>query len=137
MDKVNYNNLEDIDKLIEKLERELPSSISSNSKVNKAIERRKEQINELKKISKIAKQQEEDEKILCKLERENDSIDEVIAGMKKLVNVNVNTNTVSGYCFDSRTGESNCDCYESKTYSYRNNHDCCYGSESRTSESRW
>ena len=38
MDKVNYNNLEDIDKLIEKLERELPSSISSNSKVNKAIE---------------------------------------------------------------------------------------------------
>lgn len=136
MDRVNYNNLEDIDRLIEKLEREMPSNTSSNSKINKAIERRKEQINELKKISRAAKQQEEDERILRKLEKENDSIDEVIAGMKKWVNKTVNTNSVQSYCFESRVGESNCGCYESRTYSYKNNHDCGYGSESRASESR-
>ena len=126
--KNKYNDLENIDTLIEKLEAAIPMPTSDDSRINGAISKRKKQIAELKKIRDEAKKQSQ-------IEEENDEIDEVIKEYKKLVkikkqaiNKRYNPQSSSNYSSESRSSESN--------YSYRPSYSS-YSSESRSSESRW
>lgn len=141
---IKYNNLENIDLLIEKLESNLPTSTINDVRVKKALSKRNKQILELKKIRDEARKQVEIEAELARIERVNDEIDDVIVELKKLVKVkkeeinnkyNYNQSSYSQascsyYSSESRCGESN--------YSYQpscSSYPC--SSESRSSESRW
>ena len=53
-----YNNLDDIDSLIEKLEREMPTIQSNNPRINQALEQRRQKIEELKKTVKNITEEE-------------------------------------------------------------------------------
>lgn len=66
--KIRYNNLDDIDSIIEKLEREMPASTSNNPRINEALEKRRQKIEELKKLAEEAKVKLEEEKQLKMLE---------------------------------------------------------------------
>lgn len=135
---IKYNNLENIDLLIERLESNLPTSTINDARVKKALTKRNEQILELKKIREEARKQIEVEAELSRLESANDEIDDVIDELKKLVKVKkedinrkYNYNQPSScYSSESRSSESN--------YSYQptySSYSC--SSESRSSESRW
>ena len=50
-----YNNLDDIDSLIEKLEREMPTITSNNPRINQALEQRRQKIEELKRLTNEAR----------------------------------------------------------------------------------
>lgn len=136
---IKYNNLENIDLLIERLESNLPTSTINDARVKKALTKRNKQILELKKIREEARKQIEVEAELSRLESANDEIDDVIDELKKLVKVkkedinrkyNYNQPSSSYYSSESRSSESN--------YSYQpsySSYPC--SSESRSSESRW
>lgn len=135
---IKYNNLESIDLLIEKLERNLPISEIDDVRVKKALSKRNKQILELKKIRDEARKQLEVEAELTRIESANDEIDEAIMEFKKLIKVkkekiNKKYNyqpSCDYYSSESRSSESNYSCRPS--YS---NYSC--SSESRSSESRW
>lgn len=57
-----YNNLDDIDSLIEKLEREMPTITSNNPRINQALEQRRQKIEELKRLRDEARRESEEEK---------------------------------------------------------------------------
>ena len=76
-----YNNLDDIDSLIEKLEREMPTIASNNPRINQALEQRRQKIEELKRLRDEARRESEEEKQLRMLEQSND----VIGNVKKIV----------------------------------------------------
>ena len=80
-----YNNLDDIDSLIEKLEREMPTITSNNPRINQALEQRRKKIEELKRLRDEAKRELEEEKQLRMIEQSNDELDEVIDNVKQLV----------------------------------------------------
>jgi len=80
-----YNNLDDIDSLIEKLEREMPNIQSNNPRINQALEQRRQKIEELKRLRDEARRESEEEKQLRMLEQSNDELDDVIGNLKKLV----------------------------------------------------
>lgn len=140
-----YNSLENIDVLIERLEENLPTSSINDIRVKKAISKRQQQINELKRIRDEARQQAKVLEELTKIEDENDDIDEVIGELKKLVKVkkeevnkrysynsyNDSQPTYGYFPSESRSSESNYSSYCSNTSRYP-----C-SSESRSSESRW
>lgn len=144
--KKGYNNLENIDTLIERLEANMPTSTIDDTRVKKALAKRAKQIEELKQIRDEARRQVEVEKELEKIEKGNEEIGDVINELKRLVKVKkreINNNylaesrssesnyyspSYSSYSSESRSGESNC--YYSPSYS-------SYSSESRSSESRW
>lgn len=136
---IKYNNLENIDLLIEKLESNLPTSTINDARVKKALSKRNKQILELKKIREEARKQIEVEAELSRLESANDEIDDVIDELKKLVKVkkedinrkyNYNQPSSSYYSSESRSSESNY--FYQPSYS---SYPC--SSESRSSESRW
>lgn len=111
--KNKYNDLENIDTLIEKLEAAIPMPTSDDSRIKGAISKRKKQIAELKKIRDEAKKQSQIEEELGKIEEENDEIDEVIKEYKKLVkikkqaiNKRYNPQSSSNYSSESRSSES-------------------------------
>lgn len=136
-----YNSLENIDVLIEKLEASIPTSEIDDVRVKNAISKRRRQINELKKLQQEARKQAAVEAELQRIESGNDEIDEVIGDIKQLLKVkknevnkryNCNSSNSGGESSESRTSESNY-CYRtSYTPSYSS-----YSSESRSSESRW
>lgn len=80
-----YNNLDDIDSLIEKLEREMPTITSNNPRINQALEQRRQKIEELKRLRDEARRESEEEKQLRMLEQSNDELDDIIGSAKKLV----------------------------------------------------
>lgn len=80
-----YNNLEDIDSLIEKFESEMSNITSNNPKINQALSQRKQKIEELKKLRDEAKRRTEEEELLSMLERSNSELDDAISSVKKLV----------------------------------------------------
>ena len=80
-----YNNLDDIDSLIEKLEREMPTITSNNPRINQALEQRRQKIEELKRLRDEARRESEEEKQLRMLEQSNDELDDIIGSVKKLV----------------------------------------------------
>lgn len=111
-----YNNLEDIDALIEKLEREMPTITSNNLKINQALVHRKQKIAQLKILRDEAKRILEEEKQLRMLEQANAEIEEAIDNLKKIVKKPSKPKNKPSY----------------PSYS------CGYASESRDSgESRW
>lgn len=136
---IKYNDLENIDVLIEKLEANLPISTVDDERVKKALSRRAKQIEELKKIRDEARREVEVEAELAKIENDNNEIDDVINELKKLVKVKKKTinnnyfdNSYSDCSSESRSSESN--------YCYRTSYSpsySSYSSESRSSESRW
>ena len=83
--KIRYNNLDDIDSIIEKLEREMPASTSNNPRINEALDKRRQKIEELKKLAEEAKVKLEEEKQLKMLEQSNDELDCIIYNMKQMV----------------------------------------------------
>ena len=104
-----YNNLDDIDSLIEKLEREMPTITSNNPRINQALEKRRQKIEELKRLRDEAKRESEEEKQLRMLEQSNDELDVVIGNVKKLVRKPANTKkefTRSSYTSYSSSSES-------------------------------
>lgn len=104
-----YNNLDDIDSLIEKLEREMPTIKSNNPRINQALEQRRQKIEELKRLREEAKRKLEEEKQLRMLEQSNDELDDVIANVKKLVRKPMkikNNSTCSSYSSSGYSSES-------------------------------
>lgn len=85
MSESRNNNLDDIDSLIEKLEREMPTITSNNPRINQALEQRRQKIEELKRLRDGARRESEEEKQLRMLEPSNDELDNVIGNVKKLV----------------------------------------------------
>lgn len=80
-----YNNLEDIDSLIEKLEREMPNIKSTNPRINKVLDERREKIEELKRLRNRIEKEREEEKLIRKLEESNNELDNIIYDVKKLI----------------------------------------------------
>ena len=104
-----YNNLDDIDSLIEKLEREMPTITSNNPRINQALEQRRQKIEELKRLRDEARRESEEEKQLRMLEQSNDELDVVIGNVKKLVRKPANPkkeSTRSSYTSYSSSSES-------------------------------
>lgn len=90
--KPNYNNLDSIDALIEKLEGEIPKDKSASSKVNDAYASRKRKIEELRDLQRQAREEQarqkkiaEAEKDLPKIQEGNDELDEAIAQVKQMI----------------------------------------------------
>lgn len=79
-----YNNLEDVDSLIEKLEGE-GTITSDNPIVNEALKQRIQKIEELKRLREAAKRAIEAEKQLKMLEKSNKELDAAISSVKNLV----------------------------------------------------
>lgn len=107
--KIRYNNLDDIDSLIEKLEREMPTIQSNNPRINQALEQRRQKIEELKRLRDEARRESEEEKQLRMLEQSNDELDVVIGNVKKLVRKPANPkkeSTRSSYTSYSSSSES-------------------------------
>lgn len=80
-----YNNLADIDALIERMEKETPQNPINSVKVNQALNQRRQKISELKTLRAQIEKEAEEEKILKTLEASNSELDEAIANVKKLV----------------------------------------------------
>ena len=77
--------MEDIDSLIEKLEREMPNIKSNNPRINKVLDERKDKIEELKRLRNTIKKANEEEKLIKELEESNNELDDVINNVKKLI----------------------------------------------------
>ena len=111
-----YNNLDDIDSLIEKLEREMPTITSNNPKINQALEERRQKIEELKRLIDEAKRELEEEKQLRMLEESNAELDDAISKVKKLIKKPANPIDIStrprSYGFDYSSESHNS--YESR-----------------------
>lgn len=104
-----YNNLDDIDSLIEKLEREMPTITSNNPRINQALEQRRQKIEELKRLRDEARRESEEEKRLRMLEQSNDELDDIIGSVKKLVrkpSKPKNNSTYSSYSSYDYSSES-------------------------------
>jgi len=88
----NYNNLDDIDALIERLEASIPESKSVSEKVNAAYAARKRKIEELRDLQRQAKEEqarqkkiEQAEKELAQIEAGNDELDQAINQIKQMI----------------------------------------------------
>ena len=104
-----YNNLDDIDSLIEKLEREMPTITSNNPRINQALEQRRQKIEELKRLRDEARRESEEEKQLRMLEQSNDELDDIIGSVKKLVRTPSkpkNNSTYYSYDYSSESHDS-------------------------------
>lgn len=102
-----YNNLEDIDRLIESLELSLPITESSNPRINKALEERKKQIAELKQLKEQSIRKMEEDRLLRQLESQNDEVQDAINGMKRLLKRKTTTTRRNNNSSESRdSGES-------------------------------
>ena len=99
-----YNNMIDIDTLIEKLESEIPLEKTNNLKINQALEERRKKIEQLKKIREDIKRNEEEERILSQTKKSNDELDEFINNVKKLIAKP--TTSIKSSTSESRSGES-------------------------------
>lgn len=129
-----YNNLEDIDQLIEQLEQNIPKSSIASSRVDEAIQKRKRQIVDLKMLRDYAQIKAVEERELQRIDAENQQIDEVIKGFKKLVKVAPKETFQSSSESNYGSSESNYGCSNVRsTSNYYNS-----SSESRSGgESRW
>lgn len=113
----NYNSLDSIDELIERLEREIPKDKSISSKVNDAYASRRKKLAELKKLQQQAKQEQErqrkmaeEEKKLSEIQQGNAELDAAISQIKQIVKKPNPPSVTRGYtCWDdgeSHNGES-------------------------------
>ena len=102
-----YNNLEDIDKLIEKLENSLPVNNFGSQSFNQALDKRKRQIEELKKLREKARRKMEEDRQIRQLESQNDEVQDAINGMQRLLKRKTATTRRNNNSGESRdSGES-------------------------------
>lgn len=80
-----YNNLDDIDTLIEKLEKEKIETTCDNSQIQAQISKRKQKIEQLKNLRKQANEAREKAEILEKIKADNQELDEAIRSTKQLI----------------------------------------------------
>lgn len=78
-----YNSLDDIDKLIERLESPKQSANLTSDRANQVLAQRKQKIDELKKLVADARKAETVERMIKKLEQENSELDNAIDSLKK------------------------------------------------------
>ncbi len=78
-----YNSLDDIDMLIERLEKSMEGADYSSERVNKVLAERKQKINELKKLVNAARVKEAEERVIRQLENDNKEIDRAINSINK------------------------------------------------------
>lgn len=90
--KPSYNNLDDIDSLIARLESEMPKNTSVSSKVNSAYDSRRRKIEELRKLQQQAREEQERqrqiskaEEVLPHIQEGNDELDAAIEQIKQMV----------------------------------------------------
>ncbi len=90
--KPEYNNLDDIDTLIARLESEMPKNTSVSPKVNSAYESRRKKIEELRELQRQAREEQERQRqitkaeaILPHIQEGNNELDEAIAQIRQLV----------------------------------------------------
>lgn len=78
-----YNSLDDIDKLIERLESSMQSTNLTSDRANKVLAQRKQKIDELKKLVADARKAETEERMIKQLEQENSELDDAIDSLNK------------------------------------------------------
>ena len=78
-----YNSLDDIDKLIEKLENSMNGTSVTSERANKVLAKRQQKIDELKKLVADARKAEEEERMVRRLEKENRQLDAAIDSLNK------------------------------------------------------
>ena len=102
-----YNQLADIDRLIESLENGFTPKQNNSAKYNQALEKRQKKITQLKQLREEAIKQIEEENQIKQLEAENDKLDEAIADVKKLIKRrNPTPKKQSSGCYYYDDGES-------------------------------
>lgn len=105
-----YNDLDSIDELIERLEKEIPMNTSVSERVNSAYAARRRKIEELKKLQQQAREEQERQQQIAKAEEElssieqgNNELDAAIAKVKKMIKPSESSYYGSG---ESRSSES-------------------------------
>lgn len=99
-DNRRFNNLEEIDELIKRLENENLALSTNNPKINQSLEKRRKKIEELKRLNEEAKQ-------LKMIKEENDSLDDAIKGIKNLIRrPNKKNNRVSSFDYSGESHDS-------------------------------
>lgn len=78
-----YNSLDDVDKLIEKLEFSMEGANLTSDRANQILAQRKQKIDELKKLVAEARKAEEEERMIKQLEQENRELDDSIDSLNK------------------------------------------------------
>ena len=78
-----YNSLDDIDKLIERLESSMQSANLTSDRANQVLAQRKQKIDELKKLVADARKSEVEERMIKQLEQENSELDNAIDILNK------------------------------------------------------
>jgi len=78
-----YNSIDDVDKLIKKLEASLPNVESDNPAINAALETKRQKINELKELVAQAKAKAAEAKILAQLQQDNDELDKAMDSVNR------------------------------------------------------
>ena len=78
-----YNSLDDIDKLIERLESSMQSANLTSDRANQVLAQRKQKIDELKKLVDDARKSEVEERMIKQLEQENSELDNAIDILNK------------------------------------------------------
>lgn len=103
----DYNNLEEIDGLIETLEASMPGEISKNPRINKIFSARKKKIEELKRLREQVERKIDEDREIRELESENREAQYAIDNIKRFLKRNTSStvrNSSSGESRDS--GES-------------------------------
>lgn len=78
-----YNSLEDIDRLIERLESSLGNTQVTSERANQILTQRKQKIDELRKLVAAARQAEAEESLIRQLEQDNNELDAAINSINK------------------------------------------------------
>ncbi len=81
--KTQYNSLDDIDKLIERLEASFGTTQVTSERANQILAQRKQKIESLKQLVADARKAETEERIIQQLEQENSELDDAIDSMNK------------------------------------------------------
>ncbi len=82
-EKKKYNSLDDIDKLIEKLEASMTTTAVTSEKANQILDQRRKKIEELKKLVAEARKAEAEDRMIKRLEQENSQLDDAIDSINK------------------------------------------------------
>jgi len=78
-----YNSIDDVDKLIKKLEASLPNDKSDNPAINEALEAKRQKIEELKKLVAQAKAKQVEDRILAQLKKDNEELDDAMDSINR------------------------------------------------------
>lgn len=81
--KKTYNSLEDVDRLIERLEASLQSTQVTSERANQILAQRKQKIESLKQLVAEARKAEAEEKMVKQLEQENAELDDAIDSINR------------------------------------------------------